>query len=305
MDTDAVTQIVRYPIGVAHGVLQPGSEALNALSAVSDLERAVIFGDIEKQLLLVSDAAAALIDGQCNSLATESDEAFSFLQSAPIKETTPPGLDSPRGSLVLWLIVGILLVAVCFICLYKTSSNWYFDRRDDLNGIAAINSLAKRIIRIESRGDPNARNSHSSAEGSGQFLNQTWLELIRKYRPDLAKGHNASELLDLRRNPKLTHAIMLRSIEQNLTLLRRRGLPVNAGTVFLTHFAGRAGALAILSAPDNADAALVMAKADSTGRTTRSQIVRANPFLEHFTVFDLKAWADRKMRKAREDTNSG
>jgi hypothetical protein len=39
-----------------------------------------------------------------------------------------------------------------------------------------------------------------------------------------------------------------------------------------------------------------MAKADATGRTNREKIIRANPFLERFTVADLKIWADRKMR---------
>jgi hydrogenase maturation factor len=53
---------------------------------------------------------------------------------------------------------------------------------------------------------------------------------------------------------------------------------------------------AILSAADNSDAALVIANADSTGRTKRERLVKANPFLEHFTVADLKVWADRKMR---------
>ena len=78
-------------------------------------------------------------------------------------------------------------------------------------------------------------------------------------------------------------------------MLRQRGLPVTAGTIYLAHFAGGAGAVAILSAAENADAALVMATADATGRTKREQILNANPFLEHFTVVDLKIWADRKM----------
>jgi hypothetical protein len=40
-----------------------------------------------------------------------------------------------------------------------------------------------------------------------------------------------------------------------------------------------------------------MASADKTGRTKREQLVKANPFLEHFTVADLKIWADRKMQR--------
>jgi hypothetical protein len=39
-----------------------------------------------------------------------------------------------------------------------------------------------------------------------------------------------------------------------------------------------------------------MAKADAKGRITRDQIIKANPFLHHFSVSDLKRWADRKMQ---------
>jgi len=79
-------------------------------------------------------------------------------------------------------------------------------------------------------------------------------------------------------------------------MLRKRGLPVTPGTLYLAHFAGGAGAVAILSAMENSDAALIMASADATGRTKREKLVKANPFLERFTVADLRNWADRKMR---------
>ena len=45
--------------------------------------------------------------------------------------------------------------------------------------------------------------------------------------------------------------------------------------------------------------ALVMASADATGRTKREKIIKANPFLEGFTVANLRNWADRKMRVPR------
>jgi hypothetical protein len=36
-----------------------------------------------------------------------------------------------------------------------------------------------------------------------------------------------------------------------------------------------------------------MASADATGQTKRDKIIKANPFLEHFTVADLRtAWAN-------------
>ena len=55
-----------------------------------------------------------------------------------------------------------------------------------------------------------------------------------------------------------------------------------AGTVYLAYFAGGAGAVAILSAPDKSDAALVIASADPIRRTKRERLITANPFLEHF-----------------------
>jgi hypothetical protein len=42
----------------------------------------------------------------------------------------------------------------------------------------------------------------------------------------------------------------------------------------------------------------ILATADATGRTKREKIIKANPFLERFTVADLRNWADRKMRIA-------
>ena len=73
---------------------------------------------------------------------------------------------------------------------------------------------------------------------------------------------------------------------------------MTAGTLYLAHFAGGADAVAILSAPDSSDAALVLASADLTGRTKRERLIKANPFLERFTVAELKLWADRKMGAA-------
>jgi hypothetical protein len=164
-----------------------------------------------------------------------------------------------------------------------------------LFGNGAVKAVVERIIVVESSGDPNARNKRSSATGAGQFLDDTWLEMIRAYRPDLVGGRSEKEILELRRDPELTRAIMMRLVEQNAAMLKKRGLPVTAGTLYLTHFAGPAGAVAVLSVSENADAASLMASADATGRTTREKLVNANPFLKELTAGDLKNWANRKM----------
>jgi len=163
-------------------------------------------------------------------------------------------------------------------------------------GNGAVKAIVERIIVVESGGDSNAKNTRSSATGAGQFLDETWLEMIRTYRRDLVGDRSEKEILELRRDPALTRAIMTRLVEQNAAMLKKRGLPVTPGTLYLTHFAGPAGALAVLSVSENADAASRMASADATGRTTREKLVNANPFLKELTVGDLKNWANRKMR---------
>jgi hypothetical protein len=133
-----------------------------------------------------------------------------------------------------------------------------------------------------------------SAPGTaaGQFLDETWLEMIRTYRRDLVGGRSEKGILELRRNPELTRAIITRLVEQNAAMLKKRGLPVTPGTLYLTHFAGSAGAVAVLSVSENADAVSLMASADATGRTTREKLVNANPSLKELKVGDLKNWAN-------------
>ena len=191
------------------------------------------------------------------------------------------------------IFIGVLLTGLSSGWLGGSHSYWAPDSQREES--TAIDAVVERIIGVESGGDPNAKNKRSSATGLGQFLDETWLDMIRVHRPDLAKEHSQDELLELRRDAKVAREITARFTERNAGMLRKRGLPVTPGTLYLAHFAGGAGAVAILSAMENADAALVMATADATGRTKREKLVKANPFIERFTVADLRNWADRKM----------
>jgi hypothetical protein len=130
-----------------------------------------------------------------------------------------------------------------------------------------------------------------SATGAGQFLDDTWVDAVRRHRRDLIQGRSDKELLELRRDTE----IVTRLVEQYATMLSKRRLPITPGSLYLTYFAGSAGAVALLSGAENADAASLMASADLTGRTTREKLVSANPFLKELTVGDLKTWADHKM----------
>jgi hypothetical protein len=195
-----------------------------------------------------------------------------------------------------WISVESLTLVIVALALAWVGGTHFITNGSAPFGSGALKAMVERIIIVESGGDSNARNKRSSATGAGQFLDETWLEMIRTYRRDLVGSRSEKEILELRLDPELTRAIMTRLVEQNAAMLKKRGLPVTPGTLYLTHFAGPAGALAVLSVSENADAASLMASADATGRTTREKLVNANPFLNELTVGDLKNWANRKMR---------
>jgi hypothetical protein len=194
------------------------------------------------------------------------------------------------GVLLVILFIGSITGSIVYRLLDSTSL--------ELTTTEEFTALADLIITAESNGNPRDKNKKSSATGPAQFLDDTWLEMISAYRPALATGHSPKEILALRRDPDLSREMTTRFMQRNARILRKRNLPVTPGTLYLTHFAGVGGAVALLSGPDKEHAATIMAKADASGHLTRAKIVAANPFLAEFTVADLKHWADAKMQNS-------
>jgi hypothetical protein len=157
-------------------------------------------------------------------------------------------------------------------------------------------TLVDRIVVSESQGNPAAKNPYSSAVGLGQFVEGTWLDLVRRHRPDIAASLTEKQILELRKDPELSRFMTVRYVEQNTSILAKRGLPVTPGSLYLAHFAGPGGAAAILAAPENADAATVIANVDNRPGITREKIVNGNPFMKNLTARDLRNWADLKMQ---------
>jgi len=146
-------------------------------------------------------------------------------------------------------------------------------------------SLVDQIIGVESGGSPNATNPNSSASGAGQFINSTWLSMIKQHRPDLAQGQSDADLLALKSDPQLSREMTAAYAADNGAILSKAGLPVTPGSTYLAHFAGPQGAVKVLQSDPNAP----------VGDVLGAGAVNANPFLRGMTVADLQAWADRKM----------
>jgi hypothetical protein len=146
-------------------------------------------------------------------------------------------------------------------------------------------ALVDQIIGVESGGNPNATNPRSSAGGAGQFINSTWVSMLRQHRPDLAQGMSDSDLLALKSDPQLSREMTAAYAADNGSILSKAGLPVTPGNTYLAHFAGPQGAVKVLSSDPNA----------SVGDILGAGAVNANPFLRGMTAGDLQAWANRKM----------
>jgi len=86
-----------------------------------------------------------------------------------------------------------------------------------------IDAVVDQIIKVESNGDANAKNKRSSATGLGQFLNETWLLLIRAHRPDLVTERTEAEVLDLRRDPSIAREITARPIHFKVHIRNAEG----------------------------------------------------------------------------------
>lgn len=145
--------------------------------------------------------------------------------------------------------------------------------------------LVDRIVTVESGGNPNAQNTRSSAGGAGQFIDSTWLSMLRQHRPDLAAGKSDADLIALKTDPALSREMTGAYAADNAGILSKAGLPVTDGTRYLAHFAGPGGAVGLLHADPTAPAASVLGEG----------FAKANPTMANMSAGDVVAWADRKM----------
>ncbi|KRB51785.1 hypothetical protein ASE04_09635 [Rhizobium sp. Root708] len=146
-------------------------------------------------------------------------------------------------------------------------------------------SVVDRIIGIESGGNDNAQNPTSSAGGAGQFIDSTWLSMVKKYRPDVAEGKSAQDILAMKSDGSLSRDMTARYAQENSAFLQNQGVATTDGNVYLAHFLGPRGAAQVIKADPNAPIASVVGP----------DVVGANPFLNGKTAGDVRAWAEKKM----------
>lgn len=150
-----------------------------------------------------------------------------------------------------------------------------------------INDFVRNTAIAESGGVADIKNPLSSATGLHQFTQGTWNKMIKTYRPDLLEGRTKQEVLALRTDPELSTEMAGNLARENADYLESRGLPVNEGSLYLSHFLGAGTAADVLRAsPDTPISDLVGADA-----------IKANQSIlgGDRTAADVAQWASNKM----------
>jgi hypothetical protein len=124
-------------------------------------------------------------------------------------------------------------------------------------------------------GDPAARNPRSSAMGDGQFIAATWLDIVKRNRPDIAQGKSDADILALRADPKLSAEMTDVYGMENADALRSGGVQ-NVGNAekYAAHFFGPGGAIKVLTADQNAPLSDILGPG----------VIKANPQLAKLTA---------------------
>jgi len=134
----------------------------------------------------------------------------------------------------------------------------------------------------ESSFDPHAQASTSSARGLYQFLNKTWIDMIKEHGAKYGLGSLASALesgdpharikaLALRDNPSLSASMAAEYTRDNQqTLEAALGREVGSTDLYLAHFLGAQGATKFLSTMDRNPSARADALFPEAARANRS-----------------------------------
>lgn len=148
----------------------------------------------------------------------------------------------------------------------------------------AFERFLDRLMMAESGGQLMAKNPRSTALGPYQFIDTTFLDVVRRHFADEAASLGPAQILALRTDAAFARRAAAVFTQDNADHLAAAGLPSSFGNLRLAHLLGPAGAARILTAPRSSQAALWLGPA----------VIEANPFMAGMRVEDLIARCERE-----------
>lgn len=115
-------------------------------------------------------------------------------------------------------------------------------------GQAAPSDFGTYRRALESGGRADAKNPNSSATGADQFIESTWVEIVKKARPSWAEGLTRDQVLALRTDPAKSAEMADALAQQNAAQLQASGLPVTNENLYAAHHFGAKGGVTFAKA---------------------------------------------------------
>lgn len=175
------------------------------------------------------------------------NEVFDTIRKAPLSNATKAELE--RKANVTFQEMHLLAVQ---------RNNRKLDLTADLKGPTDV--FLRMVGQAESGGDPTAKNKNSSAGGIAQFIDRTWIDLIKRHRSDIWNGlpgttaeEKSAAAVLMKEDSKLSMELAQAYAMENARDLRNSGFTVTPGNLYLAHFLGPNGAKAVLGARSTAD----------------------------------------------------
>lgn len=156
---------------------------------------------------------------------------------------------------------------------------------DAVADTAAMALFLDRLMLAESGGRDTARNPRSTAVGPFQFIESTFLSIVRRHFPAETDALSPSEVLKLRTNRAFARRAAEAFTRDNAALLASEGFDASFANLRLAHLVGPGGAARVLKAPAETPAATVLGR----------QVARTNPFLVRMTNGDLIRWSAKNL----------
>jgi hypothetical protein len=148
---------------------------------------------------------------------------------------------------------------------------------------AAFDTFLNRLMRAESNGISHAKNPRSSALGPFQFINSTFLAVMRQHFADEVARLSEREILALRTRHDVARRAAKAFSKDNMAYLMERGITPTFGHLRLAFLLGAEGAARVLKEPPGRSVAQVL----------EGGVIAANPFMRGMSAADLIARATR------------
>jgi hypothetical protein len=148
-----------------------------------------------------------------------------------------------------------------------------------------LETFLDRLMLAESGGQDAARNPRSSAVGQFQFIEETFLDVVRRHFADETMSLSAAALLGLRQDRAFARRAAEAYSKDNAAHLAREGLATSFTNLRLAYLAGPSGAVRVLRAPPQTRVSTLLSSA----------AISANIFMVHMTAQELIAKCARDL----------